>query len=273
MNNEYNHLNNEQRGLAVRRLTALWAFAESGLGGVLHALKIPFTGLVVGGLAVILITCIGYFSNGRYKQILQSLIIVLIVKAAVSPHTPFPAYRAVSFQAAIGFLVFSMMRINFLSILFLSVIAMLESAIQKLLILTFFFGKSIWHAADQLGNLIAQHFSLTSLEGTYWLAGLYLFIYTAGGIVIAVITFKIIKKLSASPIESHFTYTFRYSERIERVAAIKRRSGKKLYSTLFLLIIISLILYAFSDNTQQGSMAVIAAIFWTITAIIYGICL
>ncbi len=259
-------LPNSQRVLAVQRLTALWAFAESGLGGILHALKVPFTGLVVGGMAVILITFIGYFSNTRYKQILQSLIVVLIVKAAVSPHTPFPAYIAVSFQAVIGFLFFSMMRINFLSILLLSVLAMLESAIQKLLILTFFFGKSIWNAADELGNFIARQFSLTSLEGSYWIAGLYLFVYLAGGVITAGIAFKMIRKLSDVTIVSHFNCAHSYSFNRKNFSN-KKRTNKKLFLILFLLIIISLLLYTFSDNNHQASIAVIVTLTWTITAI------
>jgi hypothetical protein len=259
-------LSNSQRVLAVHRLTALWAFAESGLGGVLHALKVPFTGLVVGGLAVILITFIGYFSNMRYKQILQSLIVVLIVKAVVSPHTPFPAYIAVSFQAVIGFLLFTMIQINFLSILLLSVLAMLESAIQKLLILTFFFGKSIWNAADELGNFIARQFSFTSLEGSYWLAGLYLFVYLAGGVVIAGIAFKMIRKLSDPTIVSHFKSAHSYSFYKKNISN-KKLSNKKLFPILFLLIIISLLLYIFSDNNQQASFEIIVALTWTITAI------
>ena len=95
-------LNTEQRILAIHRLTALWAFAESGLGGVLHTAKVPFTGLVVGGFAIILITLIAHLSSKQYKIIVQSLVVVLMVKAAVSPHTPFPAYVAVSFQALLA---------------------------------------------------------------------------------------------------------------------------------------------------------------------------
>ena len=92
-----------QHSLAIQRLTALWAFAESGLGGVLHAFQIPFTGLVIGGFAVIIITLIAKFSDHHYQQILKSFLIVLIVKAMVSPHTPVPAYLAISFQAIMGF--------------------------------------------------------------------------------------------------------------------------------------------------------------------------
>ena len=119
MNTGNTYLSKEQRLNAIQRLTALWAFTESGLGGIMHALQIPFTGLLVGGMAVIMICLIADISEFNYKQILKSAIIVLIVKAMVSPHTPFPAYIAVSFQALLGYAVFSLLRVNFFSIVFL----------------------------------------------------------------------------------------------------------------------------------------------------------
>ncbi|HNJ28266.1 MAG TPA: hypothetical protein PLQ40_04880, partial [Ferruginibacter sp.] len=103
----YNDLSTEQKQAAIQRLTALWAFTESGLGGIMHALQIPFTGLVVGGMAVIIICLIADLSKHQLKQVLKSALVVLIVKAMVSPHTPFPAYIAVSFQALLGYLLFS----------------------------------------------------------------------------------------------------------------------------------------------------------------------
>src|SRR5438045_6606034 len=102
MNIQYKDLTNEQRSAAVQRLTALWAFSESGLGGIMHALQIPFTGLVVGGMSVIMISFIAQISDHQYREILKSAMIVLIIKAMVSPYTPFPAYIAVSFQALSG---------------------------------------------------------------------------------------------------------------------------------------------------------------------------
>ena len=83
--------------LAVERLTVLWALTESGLGGMMHAFRLPFTGLLVGGVAIILIIMLAHYSNNNVQQILKALIIVLIVKISVSPHSPLGAYLAVSF--------------------------------------------------------------------------------------------------------------------------------------------------------------------------------
>src|SRR4051812_17198512 len=103
MNIDQTNLSAEERVVAIQRLTALWAFTESGLGGIMHALRIPFTGLIVGGMSVIMISFIAQLCEHRYREILKSALIVLIIKAMVSPYTPFPAYVAVSFQALSGF--------------------------------------------------------------------------------------------------------------------------------------------------------------------------
>ncbi|MCK5088079.1 MAG: hypothetical protein KAQ90_11190, partial [Melioribacteraceae bacterium] len=68
----------------VNRLTALWAFSEAALGGILHALKIPLTGLFVGGAAVIFISLIAYYSEKKHA-ILRATLLVVIVKFVVAP--------------------------------------------------------------------------------------------------------------------------------------------------------------------------------------------
>ncbi|MCB0574936.1 MAG: hypothetical protein KDC61_10270, partial [Saprospiraceae bacterium] len=79
----------------ILRLTALWAFSESALGGVMHALKIPFTGLLVGGFAVLSIGMIAHVSHRRAGAVLRATMLVVLVKAVVSPHSPPTAYLAV----------------------------------------------------------------------------------------------------------------------------------------------------------------------------------
>ncbi|MBJ7428659.1 MAG: hypothetical protein JHD28_06865, partial [Bacteroidia bacterium] len=66
-----------QHSNSIYKLTALWAFAECSLGGLMHLFKIPFTGFFVGGFAVIIIGLIAHFSNQNFKTILQSTILVI----------------------------------------------------------------------------------------------------------------------------------------------------------------------------------------------------
>ena len=254
------NLTKEERKLMVQRLAALWAFSESGLGGVLHALQIPFTGLVVGGFAIILISFISYLSQDDQKQIFKSLMVVLLVKAAVSPHTPFPAYIAVSFQATLGYLLFKLFRINLFSITLLSIIAMIESAIQKLLMLVLFFGKSFLKAGDELVKFIGGQFSVNITNGGWWMVALYMCIYIIGGVIIAITTYRLINA-------SFDTTALSYEAAPNNFTAGKQGNRrKKIWFLLITSLFISLLLVAF--QRQKIALPVIAALTWTITAIL-----
>lgn len=267
MNITYKNLTVNQRSIAVQRLTALWAFTESGLGGVMHALQIPFTGLLVGGMAVIMISMIAEISEHNYKYILKSALIVLIIKAMVSPYTPFPAYIAVTFQAMFGYLLFSLMNVNFISIILLSTIAMLESAIQKLLILTLFFGESLWKATDSMIALLAKQFGFTTLNGSYWVIAVYLLIYIAGGFLIAWLALRTIK--------------YSYTDNAVLIADTgvmasdnnsKKINGKNKFRKLWVLIgfmlCLSVLLFFFAADNKQGWLAALKTISWTLSAIL-----
>lgn len=254
-------LDTRQKMLAIHRLTALWAFAESGLGGVLHAAKVPFTGLVVGGFAIIIITLIGHLAGRQYKHILQSLVIVLMVKAAVSPHTPLPAYIAVTFQAILAYSLFTLFRVNILSILLLATLAMLESAVQKLLILTLFFGKSLWIATDEVVAYIATQFSLTATNGSKWIIAVYIGIYLIGGFLTGQLSYRLIRKLSSGD------YTVSLPSALTNITILqarKKNQNKKIFIILFSALILSVAIFFINDAFAPA----VKTLLWTFTAII-----
>ena len=269
MNTGYKNLSDEQRLAAIQRLTALWAFTESGLGGIMHALQIPFTGLVVGGMAVVIISLIAKISGDDHKQILKTAVIVLIIKAMVSPHTPFPAYIAVSFQALLGYFLFKFLRVNFISILLLSIIAMLESAIQKLLILTIFFGQSFWKATDDMMEFMAKQFGLSSTNGSQWVIGVYLLVYIAGGVFIAWMAYKTIRGLFAEKGVFSLDNPVIINKVVFKEDIPERKTlYHKLWALILLLVILSVVLFVFAADSKQGWLAVAKTITWTISVIL-----
>ena len=269
MNSVYSPLSKEQRINAIQRLTALWAFTESGLGGIMHALQIPFTGLLVGGMAVIMICLIAEFSEDSYRRILKSVIIVLIVKAMASPFTPVTAYIAVSFQAFVGFVLFSLLRVNYFSIVLLSTIAMLESAIQKLLVLTLFFGESLWKAMDKMVAFAGKQLGYIVLNGSFWIITVYLFIYLAGGFFIAWLAYRTIKNFDTpNPL-----FILKGSSAVNTNLdinrnALKKNSYKKIGLLLLIMIVLSALLFFFSPDKKQGRIEVVKTITWTLSAML-----
>ena len=269
MNSVYSPFFKEQRINAMQRLTALWAFTESGLGGIMHALQIPFTGLLVGGMAVIMICLIAEFSDNAFRQILKSAIIVLIVKAMAAPFTPATAYIAVSFQAVIGFLFFSLLRVNYISIILLSVIAMLESAIQKLLVLTLFFGDSLWKAMDKMVAFASGQLGHIVLNGSYWIVSIYLFVYLAGGFFIAWLAYRTIRNFDNGNQIFILKESIAVSPDFNTGSkAVIKNSYKKFWLLLLIMIILSVILFFFADDTKQGWVEVIKTIIWTFSALL-----
>jgi len=170
----------------INRLTALWAFSESGLGGMMHALKIPFTGFFLGGFAIVILTLIAHHSRNRFSDIMQSTLLVILVKAAASPQSPLMAYFAVGFQGLCAALVFAAGKHVVSSAVF-GGLALFESAVQKFITATVFFGKSIWQALDLLVAGIIKELHITSdFSFSMWLIGIYTAVYTVWGIVLGV---------------------------------------------------------------------------------------
>ncbi len=150
--------------LDVQRLTALWGFSEATLGAILHLLKIPLTGLFIGGAAVFFIALI-YRNSESPSQILKSTLIVVLIKAVITPFIPLNSYFAVTLQGSLGYLFFRFIpSFKFASVL-LGMITLTLSALQKLIIITIVFGNSFWDAIDSFATfIITQHSFLADLE-------------------------------------------------------------------------------------------------------------
>jgi hypothetical protein len=179
----------------VYRITALWALSEATFGGFLHALRIPFTGLFIGSSAVIFIILIAYFSE-KPGTILRSTMIVLIIKGLVSPHTPQTAYIAISIQGLLGEILFFRKRFFLLQSVILGILSLVQSALQKIIILTLVFGKTLWESLDILGNFILTQLSIVSsasqnLPISMWLIGIYVTIHLLAGITAGILAAKI----------------------------------------------------------------------------------
>jgi hypothetical protein len=173
------------RNRAVERLTALWALNEAGLGGLIHALRVPFTGIVVGSTAVVLIALIAFFAERKAQAILKATVIVLLVKTAASPHTPLPAYVAVAFQGLAGAAAFGLLPSLRLAALLLGLLALWQGAVQKLLVMTILYGKSLWESVDAVGRWILDKMGSGAgdLSPTGWFLVFYLGYYTIAGLI------------------------------------------------------------------------------------------
>ncbi|MGB9664367.1 MAG: hypothetical protein ACPL25_05545 [Ignavibacteria bacterium] len=142
-----------------QKYTAIWAFSESVFGGILHAFKIPFTGLFLGGFAVIFLSSISIYID-RKSDLIKVTFMVIAIKFMLSPNTPFTAYLAVLMQGLFAFLFFSLFKNRIIAISLLSFLTALWSVFQKLFVMTLIFGMNLWYSIDALTIYILNSFGI-----------------------------------------------------------------------------------------------------------------
>ena len=249
---------------AITRLTALWALNESGLGGLLFGLGLPVTGFLVGGFAVILIGLIAWYSNRSYKDILQAMFLVLMVKAAVSPHSPPPAYLAVLFQGFAGALVYSSIRSFKIASIVLAVLAMAESALQKILIVTLIFGGNIWKA---INTAAGQLFATGNNNFSWWLIGFYLLLYVFWGFLIGRFTARLPALIhrNASPVMEQYQ---REQYQFELLRTKEKPGAGKYLKWLWLSVILLFILVVFYTSHGVDRPGIVHVLLRTMAAVL-----
>ncbi|MEJ5350566.1 MAG: hypothetical protein WHS65_03140 [Melioribacteraceae bacterium] len=137
----------------TKRFTALWAFSEAVFGGMLAILKVPFSGMLLSGAATVFISLIGRYSENK-SEILRSTLLVILVKAVVSPYSSLSSYFAVALQGLMGYVFFKYIKNIKLSSILLGFFSETFSAVQRVLVLTILFGVTFWEAIDSFTHFI-----------------------------------------------------------------------------------------------------------------------
>ena len=251
--------------IRIERVIALWALSEAALGGVLHAFRIPFTGLIINSTAVVFMVLIATASQKR-GTILQATVIVLIIKGLVSPHTPLAAYFAVAFQGLLGEVLLRPKRYLLLSSLVLGVVTLFQSAIQKILILTLLYGQALWESIDVFVNLLVNQFSFllpvtNHINYSLWLISFYLGIHLLAGVGIGLVAARVPKWLYLELQKSDDSRLRIIPPSAEPITQHKRKRGIKKPSLLIIILLAASLFissYLFPEVSRtQGMKALI----------------
>lgn len=218
------------------RLIALWVLCEGILGGMMHAIKIPFTGIIVSSGAVICICLIAYYVPVK-GAIIKATIIVAIFKMMLSPHTPFTAYIAVFFQGFLGQLLFFNLKFFRLSCILLAVLALVESAIQRLLVLTLIYGNDLWKALNKFIRKLTGESTVTNYS--LMIAAGYVILHAVVGLVVGIFAGRIVRKSKEWSV-LHKEYLIPSGD--EAAGGIKPVTGKKRKKVKYLFIFIWILL-------------------------------
>lgn len=173
-------------------LVAFWAFVESFLGGILHALQVPLRGIILAGVAVACLITIAAVTGGYLTKkptrifsfdLVKATLVVMAVKLVLSPQSPITAYVAMLFQGGLAYLIFGWVPSFRLAAILFSVLALVETALQKVLLLYLFFGADFWTTVSVWVNELQVSFGFLSLS----LSGIiiaYLLLYFLMGLAI-----------------------------------------------------------------------------------------
>ncbi len=163
------------------RLIALWVLCEAMLGGIIHGFKIPVSGLVVGSCAIVCICLIAWYIPTK-GAIIKATIIVAVFKMMLSPQAPPPAYIAVFFQGLLGELLFWNKRFFKLSCILLAVLGLLESGLQRILVLTIVYGNDLWKVINNFINGLTKQKVTTNYS--LWIGAGYVALHFITGIFV-----------------------------------------------------------------------------------------
>lgn len=163
------------------RLIALWILCETVLGGIIHGAKIPGSGLIVGSCALICISLIAYYVPSK-GSILKATLAVAIFKMMLSPQASPLAYLAIFFQGMTGEALFWNRKIYSVSCLLFGILVLLESGLQRMIVLTIVYGKDLWEAINTFINGLTGQSTITNYS-LFFVSG-YLLLHVLVGIVI-----------------------------------------------------------------------------------------
>jgi hypothetical protein len=219
----------------------------------MFALHIPLTGFFVGGFAVILISLIAFYSKNNFRQILQAMVLVLIIKATASPHAPPPAYMAVAFQGIMGALLFSAIRNYKIAASMLAVLAMAESSLQKIIVMTLIYGKSIWQALDKFLEGIGKDFSFRpQVSYSAMIILIYVGIHVVWGILIGLFAGRLPTLIDNHTANVLDFYKTNNGNAGENVTVIKKPRSKNKFLIRFVLILLFVVgVFVFSGAYSE----------------------
>ena len=247
----FDSLSKEERTIAIQRLTALWALNECGLGGILHAVKSPFTGLVLGSIAMMCIALICTIAKNKWKPLLAALITVLIIKAMVSPHSSPTAYFAVAFQALSGALIYRYIPNLLIASMLFVTIGHIESALQRLLTLTILYGNALWEAIDMWGKWVSEKWQFVlPLHSSQLIIIAYLTIHFIAGLLVGWFVFRILRR--THQLWGNRRYKLELSQQDKKTFQISGKKKPWYRKLISLIVFLVLIGASYILNTSEG---------------------
>lgn len=244
------------KGNLYYRLVALWVISEGLVGGIIHGFHLPFSGIFLSGFAVVCICLIGYCAYaGDEKQaiysskngaslsrgvVFKATILVCIFKMMLSPQSPPTAYFAVLFQGIVGQLLFLNIKRFKVSCILLGFLALVESAIQRILVLVVLYGAGFWQSVNEFITKLTHQNEISNY--TLFLALGYVILHGILGVLIGIWSARLIPK-SQEAVQEEFLIAPLDVNTDFVAGPVRRKKWKMLKSFIFLAWLFLMVLF------------------------------
>jgi hypothetical protein len=227
------------------RLIALWVLCEALLGSIIFTFKIPVSGLVIGSCAVVCISLLAWYVPAK-GAIIKATLIVAIFKMMLSPQAPPPAYIAVFFQGLMGELLFWNRKYFRLFCLVLALLAMVESAFQRVLSITILYGNDFWTAVNSFMKRLTGSDQLT--DYSFFIILWYTLIHIIAGVLVGAWAGFLPQRIQLmSPLQKKYSV-----ESVNTEINIPKRKRKKTFRLVLFIIWIGLIAIYIQSFFKMG---------------------
>ncbi|MBL0337200.1 MAG: hypothetical protein IPP73_18265 [Chitinophagaceae bacterium] len=217
------------------RLIALWVLNEAMIGGIIHGLHLPVSGLLVGSGAVVCISLIAWYVPQK-GAILKATIIVAIFKMMLSPHAPLPAYFAVFFQGALGELLFHRRRFFRVACIALGMLALLESGVQRILVLTIIYGNGFWQVVNDFFNRLTGQHELT--DYSFFIIACYVMFHAFAGCLVGIWVGAIPMRIKLMhPLREEYVVKLSGEDGLVLGRRKRKKTGKKILLVCWILLL------------------------------------
>ena len=205
---------------------------------------------MLSGFAVILISLMSLFSSRG--EILKASIIVVLIKATISPYVPLTAHAAVLIQGLLGEVFFFSKKFFKTSALLFAIIVVVLSGAQRILTLTIVFGNTFWNSIDTYSRiLISEFFGKNSSQNLVSMSLLiisaYLFLHFLIGSFFGFVAGKLPVWINKNITEKDFI-SYDQSESGEKFPEIKRKRKRwwnKKPGKIFLSVVLILVVFSY----------------------------
>jgi hypothetical protein len=223
--------------LIYYRLIALWVLCEALLGSIIFTFKIPVSGLVIGSCAVVCISLIAWYAPAK-GAIIRATLIVAIFKMMLSPQAPPPAYIAVFFQGLMGELLFWNRKYFRIFCVILAMLAMVESAFQRVISITIQFGNDFWTAVNTFLKTLTGSDQIT--DYSYFIIFWYVLLHIIAGLLVGIWAGFLPQRIQLMG-----SLQKKYNVEVDNKAiSIPERKRKKIFRrVLFIIWIVLLLIY------------------------------